>query len=98
MDSQGGDENYEALSKYAVDLTAKAESLDPVRHSPTYLVPKHPHSPTASMHPDTPVRQEHTFLFSAIWGEIIELACSNGSCQLQLLTFRHCVQSMYHSS
>lgn len=31
VDSQGGDENYEALSKYAVDLTAKAESLDPVR-------------------------------------------------------------------
>eukprot|EP00208_Stichococcus_sp_RCC1054_P006290 CAMPEP_0206140698 /NCGR_PEP_ID=MMETSP1473-20131121/10363_1 /ASSEMBLY_ACC=CAM_ASM_001109 /TAXON_ID=1461547 /ORGANISM="Stichococcus sp, Strain RCC1054" /LENGTH=900 /DNA_ID=CAMNT_0053534945 /DNA_START=192 /DNA_END=2894 /DNA_ORIENTATION=+ len=30
VDSQGGDENYEALSKYAVDLTAKAESLDPV--------------------------------------------------------------------
>lgn len=52
MDSQGGDENYEALSKYAVDLTAKAESLDPVRHSPTYLIcseaPSFSHSVNAS--------------------------------------------------
>lgn len=30
VDTQNGDENFEALSKYAVNLTAKASKLDPV--------------------------------------------------------------------
>lgn len=31
VDSQTGDEQFQALAKYAVDLTAKASVLDPVR-------------------------------------------------------------------
>ena len=30
VDSQTGDEQFQALAKYAVDLTAKASVLDPV--------------------------------------------------------------------
>ncbi len=32
VDSQTGDEQFQALSKYAVNLTAKAATLDPVQY------------------------------------------------------------------
>jgi hypothetical protein len=40
VDSQTGDEQFQALAKYAVDLTAKASVLDPVsclQHNCCYI-------------------------------------------------------------
>ena len=39
VDSQTGDEQFQALAKYAVDLTAKASVLDPVSRSAPPCLP-----------------------------------------------------------